>query len=260
MSPAEEAIALATSTFGPELVLAFVGGSHAAGTAHASSDVDIFVVIRKSDRSSECAFAVGLRELHRRHGLNFEHCGEVFDMETLEDLLTATHECLKRLPALQLLACYQADCLLSVFRKGDIVFKFLVDDMVCVTGDREYLSALHDRAEAYFAQYPMRRVQHHKGKLLIETGSGPSRLINTWLDRVAVSGWTDTPVGIGLGRWFSRQAIGDPPPPVQADPAGWPSPSAIACPLSANPTNTPAGAVLRWQCLASHTDPGGATS
>jgi predicted nucleotidyltransferase len=198
----QHAVSAARDIFGNHLALAFVGGSHARATSKPSSDIDIFVVLNSPQRDRERRFASVLRDLHTAHALSFDHCGEVFDAQTLENLLAFTERCIAAAPAIQRAACYQADCALSIFRKGDVVFKFLVDPKICIHDPHDTLPALGQRAHRYFTRWPMPRIQEHKGQLILPEGSAQQDLVGTWDAHSATGGWADTPVGIGLERWF----------------------------------------------------------
>lgn len=196
------AVELAEKHFPGNLSAAFVGGSYARGVQKPTSDIDVFVVLRHSDRSAEVAFAEALRALHREARLSFDHCGELFDSATLDALLTFTEQMIAAVPAIQKSACYQADCPLSAFRKGDVVFKFLEDPKLHVLDPDGILPALEERASAYFASWPMPRIQEHKSNLLLPAGSPQASLLEVWRRREMTAKWTDTPVGVGLERYF----------------------------------------------------------
>lgn len=241
----DEAADLAREEFGALLRLAFIGGSRATGAATDSSDIDTFVVLRAPDADSERRYAHRLRTLHQEAGLTFDHCGEVLDQKTLEDLLTFTLHYLTQVPAIQDLACYQADCLLSVFRKGDVVFKFLADPKIHVDGDRSYLEILEGRATEYFHKFPRPRIQHLKGRLRLPSPGTEQQVNDEFESRLSDERWVDTPVGIGLHRWFG--ALGA---PTSGGPA-ISSPSSIGghCPLS-RPLDARHIESVRAQCLA----------
>jgi hypothetical protein len=245
---AARAVELARISFEDNLRLAFVGGSYARGTAKPVSDVDVFVLLHRTDMRAEREFAIALRDLHERTGLSFDHCGELFDQRTLDDLLTATDRCVTALPAIQQMACYQADCLLSIFRKGDIAFKFLADPKICVTGDTAYLAELEHRAEGFFSRFPMRRVQRLKGQLALPPNSPQSHLLDELNTRFADERWLDTPVGVGLHRWFA--GLADIPRATGFGTIAVEPTMSHRCPLPNNPVHTDAGAVLRHQCLS----------
>ncbi|MFE6737532.1 nucleotidyltransferase domain-containing protein [Streptomyces tubercidicus] len=207
LSTTASSVQLAEQHFGDNLAVAFVGGSYARQAAKPTSDIDIFVLLKHCDRPSETAFALALRALHHDAGLDFDHCGEVFDIASLDILLTFTERAIEAVPAIQRSACYQADCPLSVFRKGDVVFKFLEDPKLHVLDRVDALPALEKRASAYFAQWPMARVQEHKKRLTLPERSEQASLAQTWAQREATPRWIDTPVGIGLERWFGAGLI-----------------------------------------------------
>lgn len=247
-SPAARAVDLASRFFARNLALAFVGGSYARATQTSTSDIDVFVLLHRSDRAAERSFAEELRGLHLDAGLDFDHCGEIFDTATLDALLAFTEQALAAAPALQRSACYQADCPLSVFRKGDVVYKFLADPKIQIHDPHHLIPTLEERAAAYFARWPIPRVQEHKKHLTLPPGSEQSRLTELWTSRAADRDWTDTPVGIGLDRWFGTKlqtrARRLPSVPITTAPDGSPR----RCPLPL--IDGPARNAFAAQCLA----------
>ncbi|MEU4300326.1 nucleotidyltransferase domain-containing protein [Kitasatospora aureofaciens] len=251
-----EAGRAAVETFGADLLCSFVGGSYARGANKPTSDIDLFVITARSDHDRERQFAERLRTVHRIAGLEFDHCGEVLTLDTLNALLTFTETCIEAVPAVQRSACYLADCPLSVFRKGDVVFKFLNDPKTAVHDPAGLLPTLEARAAAYFSAWPMPRVQQHKGRLRLPPGSPQQQLAERWESRAGTDAWADTPVGIGLERWFgtelaARSEVLHPGSPVAQAP-----PDGTACPLPS--TSHVLAARLTAQCLAFlHSEPEG---
>ncbi|MEV0357756.1 nucleotidyltransferase domain-containing protein [Nocardia sp. NPDC050697] len=241
-------VELARQLFGGNLLAAYVGGSYARGANKPTSDVDTVVILRQSHRAREADFAEQFRELHRTAGLKYEHCGEVFDLPTLEGLLSYTERCLEAVPAIQQSACYLADCPLSIFRKGDVVFKMLEEPKICVFDPASILDGLTKRARRYFARWPMPRVQTYKGQLRLPDESRHALLAHSFATLANTSQWADTPVGIGLERWFGpdltwrSKALVDRPPMTE------PTDDPAACPLPDAASDL--AAVLASQCLA----------
>lgn len=256
MAVVEDAVGAALDVFGDNAAFAFVGGSYARGSHRPGSDVDVFVAIRRADLERERVYAERLRQLHRDAKLDFDHCGEIFAMAVLERLLTFTERCIVAVPAVQRSACYLADCPLSVFRKGDVVFKFIADRKTAVYDPDGLLPALEQRAAEYFRRWPMPRVQDHKGSLQLPAPSPQHRLSMTWRERATTAEWADTPVGVGLDRWFGtelaeRDAALSGLPVVAVPPA-----DPRSCPLS--DASQTFAALLSAQCLAFlHTEPEG---
>lgn len=252
-SLAAQTVSLAREIFQDNLAAAFVGGSYATGTNRPTSDIDTFVLLRKPQRSHEYIFARRFLQFHKQAGLNFDHCGEVFDTITLNHLLTFTERCIEAVPAVQRSACYLADCRLSIFRKGDVVFKFLADPKICVYDPNNWLSELEQRATDYFKRWPMPRVQNYKGLLRLLPSSHQAALADLWQSKEDGPDWTETPVGIGLERWFGQSLLLraamlnalSPVIDVLEDPRTCPLPTAIE----------PLATLLSAQCLAasSHT-------
>jgi predicted nucleotidyltransferase len=201
----EEATNLAHQHFAGNLVLAFVGGSRARGLARLHSDIDVFVMLENANRQEERAFAVALKKLHQRHHLSFDHCGEIFDRKTLATLLKFTEQLVEGLPSIQESACYRGNCLLSIFRKGDVVFNFFADPKICICDPFGSLPDLEIRARKYIKRWPVTRAQQNKRELSLPGKSKQARLAHLWRRRKNCDlKWTDTPVGIGLERWFGE--------------------------------------------------------
>lgn len=247
-SIAERTVELARTVFGENLLAAWVGGSYARGTQKPTSDVDTVVILRETEAASEREFAETFRDLHLAAGLKFDHCGEIFDLETLEGLLTFTEACVAAVPAIQQSACYLADCPLSVFRKGDVVFKMLEEPKIHLVDPGKIVDLLTARAIDYFLRWPMPRIQSHKGQLSLPHGSRAAAVAALWDRRADTDNWTNTPVGTSLGRWFGpdlavRASAFDQHPPVTTV-AGAPH----ACPLPVAEGDL--AAMLTAQCLS----------
>lgn len=245
---AARTVDLAGEVFGDNLLIAFVGGSYARGTQKPTSDVDTVVVLAHSDRGQETRFAECFRTLHLDAGLKMGHCGEVFDIATLEELLTFTDGCIAAVPAIQASACYLADCPLSMFRKGDVVWKMLEEPKICVYDPKALLTGLEIRALDYFRRWPMPRIQTFKSQLRLSDTSPEAKLAATWVRRAGTAQWVNTPVGIGLERWFGAD-LSDRAKAFQRhipllDAVGDPR----ACPLPV--AGADLGAALAAQCLA----------
>ncbi|MFC9965190.1 nucleotidyltransferase domain-containing protein [Nocardia ignorata] len=200
--PAKQTVRLAQMSFGDNLLAAWVGGSYARGTAKPTSDVDTVVILAEPDHDAECRFAEQFRDLHRTAGLKFDHVGEVFDLATLRGLLDFTESCVAAVPAIQQSACYLADCPMSVFRKGDVVFKMLEEPKIFVHDPGMVVDELTARAVDYFQRWPMPRIQPHKNELSLPAGSRAAALAEAWSRRADTDDWVDTPVGVSLHRWF----------------------------------------------------------
>ncbi|MGN2636418.1 nucleotidyltransferase domain-containing protein [Nocardia takedensis] len=244
----EHTVALARTHFADNLLAAWVGGSYARGTAKPTSDVDTVVILRAPDHPAERGFAEAFRALHQQAGLKFDHVGEVFDLATLHGLLDFTERCLSAVPAIQHSACYLADCPLSAFRKGDVVFKMLEEPKIFLHDPGMIVDRLTARARDYFLRWPMPRVQPHKNALALPDGSRAAALAETWAHRAETGDWVDTPVGIGLHRWFGpdlavRARAFDRRRPVTAA-VGRPH----ACPRLV--ADTDLNALLSAQCLS----------
>lgn len=219
----ERTVELAHSIFGDNLLAAWVGGSYARGEQSPTSDVDTVVILRDADRERERSFAEQFRDLHRQAGLKFDHCGEIFDLTTLERLLNFTEACLEAVPAIQQSACYLADCPLSIFRKGDVVLKMLEEPKIHVLDPGRVVDLLTARATGYFLRWPMPRIQPYKNQLNLPAGGHAAALAARWESLADTRQWTDTPVGISLHRWFGPEliqrahAFNEQPPVTAAD-------------------------------------------
>ncbi|MCA3080352.1 MAG: nucleotidyltransferase domain-containing protein [Rhodocyclaceae bacterium] len=209
----EKALAMAHEVFGENLRAAWVGGSHARGTAKPTSDVDVFVILNKTDLAAETDFALKLQILHNEHGLALEHYGQILDRATLENLVEFTMAFVTRVPQIQHVGCYHGDCVLSVFRKGDVLLKMLEEPKLGLMGDIEYVGELERMAFEFFGKFPMRRVQLEKNNLHIADDN--IRDVEITLSKDLLN----SPRGIGLDRWFLDPRIEPlsqtyPPPPI----------------------------------------------
>jgi hypothetical protein len=247
---ATAAVRLAMAHFGDNLRFAFVGGSYGARCARRDSDVDVFATLWEPAVHDELRFASALRELHRAHDLRFEHCGELFDVVTLEHLLTLTESWLRAVPELQHVGCYHGDCILSAFRKGDVVMKFLLDPKCSAIGDAGYLAALERRAVRYFEEFPMERIQTEKGRLSFPRGDRVAAVEESLRELAASPDYVHTPLGVSLHRWFGARALQQRtfvPSKTRENVA---PDMRRQCPLTMWGEHTATGSTVRHQCLA----------
>lgn len=201
--PAAAAVHLAKATFGTSLIAAFVGGSRAAGTHHERSDVDAFVVISASDRLREVEYALALRSIHHEYNLKFDHCGEIFDLATLNSLLSFTELIDTRAPNMGASPCYQGNCLLSIYRKGRVVMGFLAGPKINVSDRYGLIAALTERSRQHIDRHRT-IAPHRSAHVTLPSGTRPARMVKVWASTDATSGLIDTPVGVELGRWFGE--------------------------------------------------------
>ncbi|MGW5922310.1 nucleotidyltransferase domain-containing protein [Nocardia fluminea] len=198
---AVEAVHLAERIFGTNLLMAFIGGSRAEGTNNPDSDIDAFVVIAQDDRQNELRYATVLRGLHLDAGLQFDHYGEIFSYQTLDSLLRFTEAVVTTLPVIQKSPCYLGSCMLSAYRKGHIVFNFLKDAKIHVYDPGRLLAPLELRAQAYICKCDCERPEQ-ADEIRLPKGTWQHRIATNWHDRLRDHRGTETPVGIGLERWF----------------------------------------------------------
>ena len=203
-----EATNIAKKHFRKNILFSFIGGAYATGKFKPTSDIDIFVLLKKSDYKAEKEFAIEFKKFHGTNQLNFSHCGEIFDYSTLKYLLEVTEETMNLMPSILKTACYHADCILSIFRKGDIIMKFFLDPKVCVYGDIKLLRSFERRAKKYFKKNTTPRIQTEKGRLIIPEKGGylyKCNVLKSKYEKMAKTDrYFDTPLGVGLQRWFSN--------------------------------------------------------
>lgn len=247
--PAVAEIAMAArDIFGTNLRLSFVAGSHAHGAAGAYSDVDVLVLIDRPDPGAERAFAAAFRQSHIRHGLKLDHYGEIFDVVTAMRLMSYTAAVLCVTDRIQATACYHGDCILSIFRKGDVLMKFFLDEKVAVQGDLTLLATLEANARAFFTSFPMPRVQLAKRELVVPDDVGAAADFRRWSNVSAQTDPVDSPLGISLERWFTVDPIGlDRAIAANSDPAVT-GPRHL-CPLVWTIEDERLGQIVRHQCL-----------
>ena len=247
----EAASTLAKDCFENNLLLSFIGGSHAKGAPRQNSDVDSFVVLEQPDRTQEAAYFRQFQQLHLDNQLAFAHCGELFDKNTLEDLISYTTEIREKVPEVRHAGCYDGDCLFSVFRKGAVVMGFLNDPKLFVHGDVDYLLSLEARAARFVKDFPLTYGHHENGHS--EMTLPPVIAYGNKI--LQKDNLEDTPVGIGLERWF-RHPFGE----FHSDRAPLEEtiglakstgvPAHKACPLAATFADTQKEMLFRQQCLA----------
>jgi hypothetical protein len=236
--------------FADNLRFAFIGGSYASGTATSESDIDVFIVIESADLIAERVFCERFCELHRRHGHKFTHIGELFTLATLDRLLNMTENMTERASFLLRSACYRRNCILSALRKGIVVMGFLADTKICRRGNAALLDTYTGRAIRYFETIGDARSSSHLHYIEFlqssESAKRAAQLREEYENAIRLNGIEDTPVGVGLGRWFGRDHE-------------WPSPEVPVtatrirenlCPL-ALPANSNSAMYAYRQCLVS---------
>ncbi len=245
---AAEAARCAQVIFGNELLAAFVGGSRAVGRQRNDSDIDAFVLIERGDRDKETQYAVALKTLHEANGLMFDHYGEIFDRATLESLLSFTELVDQTVPWMRSEApCYRGNCLLSIYRKGRVVLEFLAAPKIEVLDPHGALSRLEYRAQRHLAGHPT-DLPSPSAIVNLDHDTKQRLLRDLWRPGKSNSDGLDTPIGVGLRRWFGseltqrRQYVSlDQLPDVGPG-------TALDCPLSRE--STPQQVAYYAQCLA----------
>lgn len=253
----ERATQLAQESFGNNILFSFVGGSYATKKAKPTSDIDLFVLLARGDQDSELKFARRFLDFHRRYNLHVKHCGEVFSLFTLDTLLEATKLIYKTAPLILELACYHGDCILSIFRKGDIAMKFLADPKILITGDHNLLLQYEHIANEYFAKSTMARIQTEINNIhdssVSEECLNVHHLRKFYENLVDVGNFIETPVGIGLERWFSKQVVMEKLASVQSLQLPLPveHPRNV-CPRNLLPLEIFETSSIKYQCLGTY--------
>ena len=250
MTLLDRIVRLSEEVFSERPVFSFVGGSYATGRQSPTSDVDIFVLLRRSEPILEREFAHSFLEAHKQWGVPVPgHCGEVITTISLESLLRSVEQTISTVPEILSSACYHSDCILSAFRKGDVLMKFLADPKICFRGDAQFLGRLEQRAVKYFATYEYPRVQLDKDEeLLFRDGSQLGAMHHQYSSLAHEGNPTETPAGIELDRWFA--SLGGAPkspgriPPIRRQ-----------CPLEAGQMKQ-CHSAFEWQCLGRTSDGG----
>jgi hypothetical protein len=206
----ERTVCRAVEVFENNLMFAFVGGSRAKGSALPDSDVDIFVLLDVCDHLQERQFAEDLRNLHGEGGLRFEHCGEIFSRSTLLSLLTMTEYLHDELPSLSRSPCYLGDCIFSIYRKGLVVFDFLSKPKISVHDPGAYLNYYEQRAEQFDTRRSDKFPAERRNHVEFSKGSLRHDLYNNFQARSFTADWVDTPIGVGLERWFEEDVVQSP--------------------------------------------------
>ena len=188
--------------FRDNLLFSFIGGSHATGKQKIDSDVDIFIVINDSDVQSESDFAKYFILEHERNNLKFDHIGQILTISTLDNLIATAEKIIEHCNIILDTACYHADCILSIFRKADIVLKMLELQKIFPKGNLDTLSKYQDAAYQYFRSYNYKRIQLAK-KLLFIPNSDTFKNKRDLIYKISTTNKYDcSPIGINLDHWF----------------------------------------------------------
>lgn len=204
------AINLSREIFGKdELLIAFVSGSRAIGGYKKYSDIDIFIILKSTSYEKEKEFAGKLKEFHLINNLKFDHYGEIFSKETLDSLLTKTNltEILINNRFCEM-ACFQTQCILSIARKLLVVLSMLHNQKRFVAGDEILLESYERIAKDFFGRNTNLSLKTTDYKIdWNNSGTSLQKIKNKWNHfnkLITNNNFLDTPIGIGLERWFSK--------------------------------------------------------
>ncbi|MEK9135448.1 MAG: nucleotidyltransferase domain-containing protein [Patescibacteria group bacterium] len=220
--------------FGDNILFTFIGGSYAKNTQKSNSDIDIFVLLKNQDYDKEITYAKYFEKFHKKYGLEPGHIGEIFDKLTLDNLFQETEYILNEFPEILETACYHTDCILSIWRKGDVAMKFFLDSKILVSGDKKLLNKYIQRSKKYFKKNNTERIQKEKNRLVFPRESdikGSERMQRIYRE---TKKFFDTPVGIGLNRWFGNSL------------------SRRLCPKAYLPSNSRKRQAINKQCLGTY--------
>ena len=250
------AIHLAEDILGQDnLLVAFIAGSRAKGNYNLHSDIDLFVIINYPSRENEKRLAEELKNLHEKQGLIYDHCGEIFSQDTLNKLL----EGVKNLDILVKhgfcrLACYQTGCILSVARKTQVVLHMLSEEKEMIIGNFSVLQQYENTAKSFYSKHDNPAPQLHLQKLRWTPESNLREIKMRWQSYVTDienRKFCDTPVGIGLERWFLSNKFSDETPDVLPSKTAhtFQSISPDLCPLWNKSIDKDINSLLQSQCL-----------
>ncbi len=238
-----------------DLLFAFIAGSRAKGNYNQHSDIDVFVVLNHPSREKEKCIAENLRNIHQKQGLVYDHCGEIFSQSTLDRLLEGVQnlDFLVKNSFCQL-ACYQTDCILSVARKTQVVLHMLSEKKKMIVGDFSVLRDYEKIAKSFYTKHGHPPMQLHPQNLRWPNDTISHNVKVRWqsyVDDIKNNKFCDTPVGIGLERWFLSNTFSDEIPtilqlkPLQSSQSS----SSDQCPLWDASIDKDINRLLRSQCL-----------
>jgi predicted nucleotidyltransferase len=203
-------IELVKSIFTPSQVLfAYIAGSRAKGSFEINSDIDLFIVIDEPDYEKEKEFAEALKKLHIKYNLHFDHCGEIFSRKTIENLLNKIDNVDKLVNwGFCKLACFQSQCILSITRKTLVILSMLSHQKTHIIGDKILLAKYEKIANDFFETNSHISLSTSNAKI---EWSHENNLIDRIKDKhhhfsqkIAMNDFLDTPIGIGLERYFLK--------------------------------------------------------
>ena len=251
------AIQLTQDIFGEDnLLVAFIAGSRATGNYTQHSDIDLLVVLNHPSRAKEKCLAEELKNLHEKQGLYYEHCGEIFSQDTLDKLLKGVYNLDTLIEnGFCQLACYQTDCIFSIARKTQVVLHMLSEKKEMITGDFSVLQEYEMIAKSFYSKHGSPPSQLHLQKLRWPTETVSHSIEMKWqsyANAVENKEFCDTPVGIGLERWFlSTRFLDENPDDIMQSKMIQTSQSfpSDQCPLWNTSIDKGMSRLLRSQCL-----------
>ncbi|CCN85664.1 putative KNTase [Vibrio nigripulchritudo SFn27] len=189
------------------LLFAFISGSRAKECYRDNSDVDLFVVLKEPNRVQETTLANELIKFHLENSLQLSHCGQILDEKTLYSIIHSSKNMSNLVySGIENTACYHTDCILSITRKVKVVLHMLKMPKIGIIGDIEKLSKYEDYANSYYHRTGEPSKQLALGKMVwgdySQHDDFPKSIWDKYLDKLASGDIANTPLGIGLHRWF----------------------------------------------------------
>lgn len=204
----ESAIELVKISFNSDnLLFAFITGSRVSDKYNIKSDIDLFVVIDKPNYEKEKELAEGLKMLHRRYNLHFDHCGEIFSRRTIENLLNKIDNVDKLVNwGFCKLACFQSECILSITRKTLVILSMLSHKKTHIIGDKILLAKYEKIAKDFFETNSQISLSTSNSKIEWSQENNVIAKIKDkhsyFTEKIARNDFLDTPIGIGLEKYF----------------------------------------------------------
>ncbi len=187
--------------FGDNLEFSFICGSTARGEDKTNSDVDTFILLKKSNHEQEKKFLEYMKKLHYDLQKDFDHLGFCLDKECLSDLIYIANNIKDSLPSIMSSSCVLTDCILSQFQYARIILWVLHLPKIILKDSPLLHSTYKQEADKFVSTQP----QWERAEPHLHTTDNKHIIATTkqnFDNEIAKGNLENTPVGIEIGKFY----------------------------------------------------------
>lgn len=197
------------SIFGDNLLFSFIGGSVANGIDKETSDIDTFIVTKKTILDQEKKYYNFFKKMHQKLNRPCDHPGFIMNLSTIYNLFSIFEQYGRAVPNIKSANCVKEDCILSQYSNSKVILWFFQDKQI-ILKHHPLLDAFNGVMKNYQEQvsydktkkYQPRPVFKHSAlhQNLLKIKHHYEKLVNT--DEVQKTPW-----GINVEKFFTPSII-----------------------------------------------------